>query len=329
MCPRDIAKRNVQSILVIGASCLGDNLLLTPALKVIRDSFPSALIDFITGPRSSGFAEGHPWFSGVIVYRKESGLIPLIRLLRSKKYDLVVDFRNTVIPFFLRTRYTMTFFLQEFFSDKVHTHESQRVLKFLEPFFGKLSSSCLYFPLLDAELEAARCLLISEGINPGNRIVVLNPGANFLPKRWPAENFVEAGRTLAEEFRAQVIVTGGSNEVHLCESVVQAIGGNALTLAGKTTVRELAAVFSFANLVLTNDTGPMHLACAVGCPVVSVFGPGNSFRYGPIGPKTVAIRSNVKCFPCNNGDRCNRGYPCMKSIKVPEVLSACRSLLSG
>jgi len=123
MCPKNIKDLDVKRVLFIGLSSLGDNLLLTPSLKLVRDAFKRAEFDFVVGPRSVEFAKGHPWFSDYVVFDKRH-MAAAVRRLRRKRYDLIVDFRNSLIPFLLRGRYRLHFFIQEFLSEKLFTHDS-------------------------------------------------------------------------------------------------------------------------------------------------------------------------------------------------------------
>jgi len=145
MCPKNIREIELKKNLIIRLSCLGDNLLITPAIKKIRETYKKAEIDIIIGPRAIEFVIENPWFSNYIIYDKKTHLFKLIKKLREKRYDLTVDFRNSFIPFFVRSKYKLTFFKKEFFSEKFYTHESERILSFIEPFFGK-GEIKLYFP---------------------------------------------------------------------------------------------------------------------------------------------------------------------------------------
>lgn len=328
MCPKNIRDFEIKKILIIGLSCLGDNLLLTPSLKLIKDTFKKADIEIVVGPRAIEFAKENPLFSTYHIYDKRKGILRLVRNLRKKKYDLIIDFRNSLLPFFLRSKFKLTFFLKEFFSDKMFTHESERILKFIEPFFGKIEKIHLYFPVKNSSREKITELFKKWNIKASDIIVVLNPGGNFIPKRWDKKNFISLGKALIKEYEAKIFVVGGEKEKNLTREIKEGIGDErVIDLGGKTTISELAALLEKSDLMVTNDTGPMHLASAVDCPVVAIFGPSNPYRYGPIGVKNYVVHADIDCFPCRVEGKCKIGFECMKRVTVEDVLKAARLIL--
>jgi len=328
MCPKNIKEYKLRRILIIGLSCLGDNLLLTPSIKKIKDAFPDASFDVIIGPRSVDFAIDNPWFSQYFVYNKKKGLLKLIMKVRKNRYDLIVDFRNSLIPYFLRGKYKLTFFLKEFFSDKTFTHEAERTLSFIEPFFGREKNIQLYFPLNKVYKEKGEEILLKYGIKRSDNIVALCPGANFEGKRWDKNKFAQLGKELFRYYDIKIIAVGSKNEILLANEVIQKIDNkNAFNLAGQTNIRELAAILEMSSLLITNDTGTMHLASAVGCPIVAIFGPGNPYRYGPIGVKNQVVHSGMDCFPCKVESKCKIDFECLKRINVEHVLKSAMLIL--
>jgi len=327
MCPKNIREIELKKILIIGLSCLGDNLLLTPAIKKIRETYKKAEIDIIIGPRAIEFVIENPWFSNYIIYDKKTHLFKLIKKLREKRYDLTVDFRNSFIPFFVRSKYKLTFFKKEFFSEKFYTHESERILSFIEPFFGK-GETKLYFPYPASYKEKIKEIFNDIGIKSSDIIVSLNPGAKFAGKRWDKGKFALLAKELMKIYGVKIIITGSKDEKKLTEELKEMIGEKGVfDFGGKTNLRELAAVYEFSDLVISNDTGSMHLACAVGAPVVAIFGPSNPYRYGPIGGKNFVVHSDIECFPCKKESKCKIDFECIKRIKVEDVLKYCCLIL--
>jgi len=159
----------------------------------------------------------------------------------------------------------------------------------------------------------------------GGPRVVLQPGATYgLAKRWAPARFAEVGRALQAE-GASVALVGGPGD----RAAVDAVRGGlptALDLCARTTVGELAAILEGADLVITNDTGPMHLAAAVGTPTVALFGSTSPEWTGPRGAGHRVLRHPVPCSPCFRRD-CTIGYPCLTGIDAGEALEASRSLL--
>lgn len=160
----------------------------------------------------------------------------------------------------------------------------------------------------------------------------LNPGAEYGPaKRWPAERFVEAALELQNTLRCRWIIFGGAGDIELAGRIaadIQRQGApmSVVNLAGKTSLSELAALLQFSRLVLTNDTGPMHLAAAVGAPMLALFGSTSPELTGPIfSPAARILRAEVPCSPCFLR-QCPIDFRCMKALTVPDVTAAARSV---
>jgi len=170
------------------------------------------------------------------------------------------------------------------------------------------------------EAELARELVTES-------ILCVAPGARWETKRWPVERFAEAAARLAEESAVRIIVVGTEEDRELARSICSRVGEQALDWTGRTSLVELAALFARSALLLTNDSGPMHLAAALGTPVVAIFGPTNPSRTGPYSDGAVVVRSAAHCAPCYQ--RCCDRRVCLEEVRVEEVVSEARALLSG
>ncbi len=185
----------------------------------------------------------------------------------------------------------------------------------------------------DAEMEAVREKFGLKR-DPARPWFGLNPGAEYGPaKRWPAENFVKAARLLREKPRSRWVVFGGQGDLALAESIAKEIGAGSaespVNLAGKTTLRELACALKICDFVLTNDTGPMHLAAAVGVPMVAVFGSTSPELTGPIfSPRAQIVRNDVPCAPCFL-PVCPIDMRCLRGIGPEKVVQAALAAISS
>ncbi len=165
---------------------------------------------------------------------------------------------------------------------------------------------------------------------PARRGVInigINPGSTYGPaKRWLPERFAGVGKRLVSEHKARILLFGQRQEKGLSDFIAGRIGENCLNLAGKTTLAQLAALLERCNLLLTNDTGPMHIAAALGVPVIAVFGPTDPRTTAPAGEKHIIVRKPVACSPCLKR-RCPTDHQCMKEIGVEDVFNAALKLL--
>jgi heptosyltransferase-2 len=185
----------------------------------------------------------------------------------------------------------------------------------------------LSLPLSEADKDAARRRLLDSGINLRRPLVVLSPGATYGPaKRWPADRFARAAALLQEKRDAEILVIGSARETEIAAAVQAAMAQKPTILTGQTSLRELLAVISQATLFLSNDTGPMHLANALGVPVVGVFGPTDPDMTGPFQPPArVVKKDDIPCWPCYYR-KCPYDHRCLLTITPEEVVRVAESL---
>jgi lipopolysaccharide heptosyltransferase II len=191
---------------------------------------------------------------------------------------------------------------------------------------GVTTDRTVTFPLPERinEREWADGLWEGENLHASQRICVLHPAARWETKRWPAERFARLADQLSQKDGLRVILVGGADEVRLIHEVRRQMKQDALNLVGATSLRQLAALLRRVSLLVTNDSGPMHLAAALGTPVVALFGPTDPRRVGPYGEGHCVLRKAVDCSRCSRG-HCARAGACMKAIEVEEVAAAVRN----
>ncbi|MFN7138203.1 MAG: glycosyltransferase family 9 protein, partial [Limisphaerales bacterium] len=171
--------------------------------------------------------------------------------------------------------------------------------------------------------------IVKEQQGGRNRYILLNPGARWVNKRWPAEYFALLAQKIAATYpEITIVITGAKNEAYLGEQIKAAVPDRCLDLTGKTSLVEMVEWIRGGLLMVTNDTGPMHIAAAVGTPVISLFGPTDADRTGPYGQSHNAIRVSLPCAPCMK-DRCeNPNYlECLTRISPERVLEEIHSRL--
>ena len=187
------------------------------------------------------------------------------------------------------------------------------------------------FHLSDAERAQAVATLRRHGLPDGRPIIVLHPGANWPHKRWPPERFAALANRLAEREAVALVVTGSPADDPLVRALCQDLRHQPVILAGRTSLRELAASLEQAAVVVANDTGVLHVAVALGRPVVALYGPTSPTLTGPLGdPRRIVVIHHLDCcpsIPCYHPDHPDR--PGMRAIAVDEVYEATRQLLQG
>lgn len=305
-----------RSILLIKPSSLGDIVMALPALSALRRSFPQTRISWLVRPEFAPLIEGHPHLDEIILFdrRRLSGvwhspralreLTSLVGSLRRRRFDAVLDlqglFRTGSLAWLSgsRRRFGPVWgreFAHWFYTVTVPpklewVHVVDYYLKLVEAMGGANRRVEFVLPERSEAAAAARNLLSRRDVNPG-RYAVIIPGSAQTSKCWPAERFAALADRLVSDHGLAVVATGGKSESVTVERI-QALAEHPIAnLAGGTSLGELTEVLRGARLVVSNDTGPGHIAAALGRPLVMMFSWSNPLRVGPYGrPECVVAR---------------------------------------
>ncbi|MFW8599976.1 lipopolysaccharide heptosyltransferase I [Desulfobacterota bacterium M19] len=339
------------NILIVKTSAIGDVTHTLPALKALRDQFPRAAISWLVEEEAADILVGHPDIDRLLIsprrrwlrQLKAGNILPtireiwcFIRELRAVKYDLLLDFqgllKSSILIAFCRSRRKAGFgrgmehsegsylFLNEKIAPvSMDIHAVERELYLLNAIGIKTGQAVCKLPITTQNRREADNILSRAGVDHARPLVILNPMTTWPTKHWPAEGFAALSRLLAEK-GAQIAFTGSPADRDEIAAIIRESQISALNLAGKTNLRQLAAVFAGAAVVISTDTGPMHIAAAAGVPVVVLFGPTAPWRTGPHGGQHTIIRTAAPCSPCFKKE-CPVGS-CMKDIKVEAVYQA-------
>lgn len=348
----------IENILVRGTNWLGDAVMTTPALQRLRTSFPDSRITLLVPPRIIGLFEGASYVDACLAYRRrEEGVTAFFRTrqaLRSTGIDLAVLFQNAFEAALLA--WLSGAGLRVGFADQwrgpLLTHRLQRgpqhndrhqILDYLE-IVAKCERICLGSdfrpavespaPLIETsahQRQLAQELFGAYGIKEhAGPLVVINPGAtNSRAKCWPADSFAELSDRLILDLNARIVMTGGPSELDYAERVMWRMKTpGAINLAGKTSMGELIGLLESADLLISNDTGPAHIAAALGRPVLTIFGPTNEFETAPTGPQAEMIRAEgIECARCMNRE-CPIDHRCMTRISVDDIYARVLTILN-
>jgi lipopolysaccharide heptosyltransferase II len=332
-------QRLIKKILVIKLRAIGDVLLSTVVLKSLRSALPDAELDFLTERQSREVVEGNPAVSSSIIFdvRRDSS-VGLILKIRRKQYDLVIDLfgnpRSALIALFSRARYRVGYrfgwrkycynLLTEPRGNRVHNVDFN--LDALRRIGIPITDSQLTFPVTPAADGFAKDFFQAEKISD-KFVIALNPGGGWLTKRWRIRHFAQLGDMLAHELKATILVVWGPGEEQMAGEI-RSLMHHPAALIPPCSLKQLAAILSRCGLLVTNDSGPMHIAAAVGTPVVAIFGPTNPVLQGPLGvPNEVIQNQNVLCLGCNF-TTCPIGNPCMEELPAESVFAGVQRLVS-
>jgi heptosyltransferase-1 len=329
-------------ILIIKPSSLGDVTHALPILHLLRRRYPEAKISWLVAPYCSGLLEGHADLDEVILFdRRRFGtawknpaagldLIRFKRDLRRRRFDWVIDlqglFRSGWLAWFTRAPVRIGFANAREFAWLFYTHripiatmEQHAVERYMRI---ALAAGCedgpIEFPFVVGESDRA----VVAGMSGDEPFAVLLPGANWATKRWPIEKFAALVEPIRERFGLRCIVAGGPDTIELGKSIP-----GALSLAGRTNLPQLVALLEKSCLVIANDSGPMHIAAALGKPLVTIFGPTNPIRTGPYGRPESVVRVDIPCSPCYSR-HCSH-TSCLRWLGIEPVLATAAEQLAN
>lgn len=328
-------------ILIIEVNWLGDVLFSTAAIKALADKFPASHIACLVVPRVKEVLEDNPYVSEIIINDEDGlhkdlyGKFRLAKELKEKKFDLAVffhrSFSRTAVVWFAgvpkRVGYN-TFKRWFLLSKRIplprkdSLHRVNYYLNIVKCLGCDTQNRYYEFFTSQGDDAFAESFLAAERITKDDFMVCLNPGGNWLPKRWPAENFGYLADKLVEKYKAKVIFTGSSKDLALVAQAQAVMKTPSFPAAGKMTLKQSAALFKKSSLVISADSGPLHIASSVGANVIGLFGPTSPEITGPIGKgKIKVIRKEKNCIvPCYKKDCVDNN--CMRKIKVEDVLEA-------
>ncbi len=357
------APEHLERILIVRMSALGDIVHALPVLAAIRRAWPAARVDWIVDEayapilslaeglhqrvivRASGNPEGLPPLTsgrlapqGTVRFGGVMGYLSAVRHLRAQRYDAALDLQGLiksavwarlsgaarVIGFdraHLREPMAAAFYSETVVPLEA-PHVIQKNLSILRAL--GLPPAAVELPLHPAAADATMAAI--GGAGGARAYAVLNPGAAWPNKRWPADRFGALASQLYARTRLRSLVTWGPNERELAEAVVRS-SSDAAALAPPTTIADLAVIMRDAALVVSGDTGPLHIAAAMGTPLVGLYGPTWPERNGPWHPDDQVISRAGGCV-CHHKRQCLRGAPCINEIAVADVLAAAERRLS-
>jgi ADP-heptose:LPS heptosyltransferase len=322
----------VLKILIIKLRAVGDVVLSTIVTKNLRLAYPGAEIHYLTEPASAEVLLHNRYVDRTLVYRKRtmSGWA-LIRMVRRERYDVVIDLfgnpRTALVTrlsgariragFRFRGRAYAYTVVAEPRGDRVHN--TQFNLDALIALGIEIQDRNIYFGYGPEDVSFINSFL-TDSTRP---LVCINQGGGWYTKRWGREKFAALADRVAEEFGARIILAWGPGEQKEVEELRGLMKQEAI-IPPPTNLPQLGAMLARCALMITNDSGPMHIGAAVGVPVLGIYGPTNPALQGPYGDRHAVVRNeSLDCLGCNY-TQCPIGHPCMLELDVEDVMLALR-----
>jgi len=345
----------VRSILIRGTNWVGDAVIAIPAMREIRRLFPHARISLLVRPWVRDIYAAKEFVDEILEYDRESvhngwrGFRNIVSELKTDRFDLAILLQNAFEAAFLawcaripqrvgyaRDGRSLLLTHPCRISPEVRrVHQAYYYLNILSE-MGWMPDHLWnredYHPSIrihaqDSDIRSAQDILRSHGIGENEMVVGVNPGAFYGPaKRWFPDRYAAVADAVAKENNARTILLGSSSDLPVTNAVAAKMETQPVILAGRTTLGQLMGLIHCCRLLITNDSGPMHLAAALDVPQLAIFGSTSEIATGPLSPNAVVIKNQVDCNPCFLRE-CPIDFKCMDGISVQRVLGEARKAL--
>jgi len=346
----------LKKILIIRFSSIGDIILASPLIRVLYKRFPASKIDFVVRKQYAELIHYHPGLNSIYEFDTRGGfseLHKLAKIIRYNKYDLIIDIHNSLRSRYIRyysgakkavvidkrilARTMLVRFKKKYYKDFVSV--AGRYIEPLKAFGIGNDAKGLEIFIPDETVSRISGKMSPLKLHTFKEIVGFCPSAKHATKRWPEERFIETGIRLAHELKAKIAIFGGKSDAALCAMITQGINSKsgeeyAVDYSDQFSLLETAAAIKFCDIIVTNDSGLMHIAAAMGKKIVAIFGSTvREFGFFPIGTENIIVeRKGLYCRPCSHIGRssCPEGhFRCMNEILTDDVVNAVKAIDAG
>ncbi len=345
----DLSDANIKNILVIRLDRIGDMVMTTPIFRALKEKWPDAQITVLANPVNKNIVINNPFIDCILVYDRENkhkslnNRLSFFKDIRKSEFDLVIDpyldyeLNTSFITRIVGSKYRLGF---EFAGREIfynircpsngfpafteEKHMIEHNLDLIASLGGKAKKEEPEIFLSSNEKEKAIKLLGKNGINSESKIIGIHPGGHYESQRWPIERFAAVSDHLITNYHSNILLFGSQDERHLISEFRDSADKNPIIL-DNLNLREFISVLSHCNLLLCNNSGPLHISTALNIPTVSTMGPTVPFHWWPRGDNHIVLRKDLDCSPCKKGI-CET-HECMELISTDEFLAAVTSQL--
>lgn len=327
-------------ILLVRVDGIGDLIMTSPVFPALRRAYPAARIDLLCSDAAKPVAEmmrEAGWFDELIVMRlgarDRAEFAAAAQAVRAGRYDAAIDlrgdFRNVLILWEARVPLTVgqatsgaDYLLDLAVHPPRNTHQARVAAEQVKLIGVDVDRFEPLLPVPESDAAAARAWMAGRGLTPDRPIVAIHLTAWLEVKVWPVERFAEVARRLIDQHGAQVVAIGGKNDREVGERFAELVGRPVVLAAGELNLRHTAALLAACAAMIGNDSGPAHVASAVGTPVVDLFGPAPVDVYRPLSPTTTVLKSPRACEPGCGGTCARPRERCLLDITADQVYAA-------
>ncbi|EAX46506.1 glycosyl transferase, family 9 [Thermosinus carboxydivorans Nor1] len=347
---------NNKRVVLIRLSSIGDVLHCTPVAKALKTACPACHLTWVVGEGPADVLVANPYIDELYVWPRErwernlqSGRLGEARRLwrhlgedlGCRPFDVALDVHGLFLSGLVTsatgaprriglggTREFNWLFMTEQapkLADDVHV--IQQYLSILRPLGIRTADYNMTLCLTREAVAFADRFLAAHGVEPDEVLVAINPVTTWPAKNWPPASFAAVAAALGVDCR--ILLTGGPRDKEVTAYIAQQAGTACIDAAGSTTLLELAALLARCRVVLTGDTGPLHMAVALGVPTVSIFGPTDPRKYGPLTPGHVILQGEADCAPCHKKVCRHQDIRCLRSVTPDAAIAAVRQQLAA
>lgn len=337
----------MKRFLVVTPNWFGDTLFATPVLRALRERFPKAYIATLSVPRCQELLQGNPHLNELVIYEEDArhkgvtGKLKMIAELKRHHFDTAFILRKSLTRSLLlliagiprrigyANRKSNLFLSHRIPQPPTMLHRVDYFTDLLEGVGIKVAEHRYEFFIADKDRQTVKRWLKAQQVPHHQRVVILNAGGNWPHKRWPAERFAQLADHLQSN-GARIIFGGGPQDVELVRGITAQMNTQPLIATGEFSLKQLGALCERAQVMVSNDSGPMHIASSMGTTVVALFGPTDPAITGPRGQgRAIVIRKPGCCpqIPCYSPDA--PPHPGMRAIAVEEVAQAVEDCLDA
>jgi len=338
---------DVKKILVLRTDGIGDLLNSTPAISVLRQSYPESHVTVLASPRNAEMLVGNPDVDEILTYDKHKRFrerLNFLLSLRRKSFDLAIAMYTSswcnFAAWFSGAKYRVGRYQKRFKNTLTHSHkrtyskgtvhETVRNLELVKPICdgknGTLFDGRLVLNLSPSEKGWARSWLKQVEISEDDFLAIVHPGASSFDKMWTEPSYAQISDMLINQYGAKVLILCSDSETELASNIRQNMMINEAIIHTPESLRLLAALINEARLFICNDSGPMHIAAALEVPTVAIFGTTDHIRWAPLSERAVIAIREMPCRPCS-AHKCQREFECVKRLPVEMVWEKVESLM--
>lgn len=337
-------KKKINKILIIQTAFLGDLILTLPLVREIKNKIPDSYIAMLVRAENVNAVRDVKQIDEIITDNKKeksffAEFFRILSILKSKKFDIALiphrSLRSALLGYLSGIKIRIGFDIKPqsfFYTHRVPfewlVHDALRNNMLLSPL---ISNESIIFPSISHHVDSLSIKEKIDNIVKNKPVITINPSSAWETKRWPDYKFTKLVEEIYNRYSVPVIFTGSKKESEYISGMEKILGNKCINMAGKTSLSELIYLIKESALLITNDSGPMHIASATSTPILAIFGPTTrELGFFPYGSRSVVMESSIRCRPCtlHGSKSCPRGhFLCMKMIKVRDVLNEVEKIL--